>query len=84
MVESIGKQDKKLDTNSAEEGFYEYRKSSYRTQWGMAFEQSQYLEQNKGKPRGKLLNLNIEATYYNKMRWFDKSKSTRSGEWFKK
>ncbi|OAM06415.1 MAG: hypothetical protein TV41_05365 [Wolbachia endosymbiont of Dactylopius coccus] len=66
MVESIRKQDKKLDTNNAEESFSEYRKSSYRTQWGMAFEQSQYLEQNKDNPRGKLLNLNIEATYYNK------------------
>ncbi|MDN5248480.1 MAG: hypothetical protein QWI36_05110 [Wolbachia endosymbiont of Tyrophagus putrescentiae] len=41
MVESIRKQDKKLDTNNAEESFYEYRKSSYRTQWGMAFEQRQ-------------------------------------------
>ncbi|MFT4313916.1 MAG: hypothetical protein AB3P11_02210 [Wolbachia pipientis] len=66
MVESIRKQDKKLDTNNAKEGFYKYRESSYRTQWGMAFEQSLYLEQNKDNPRGKLLNLNIEATYYNK------------------
>ncbi|MBR9983589.1 MAG: hypothetical protein MUP48_03865 [Wolbachia endosymbiont of Homalodisca vitripennis] len=66
MVESIRKQYKKLGTNNTEESFYEYRKSSYRTQWGMAFEQSQYLEQNKDNPRGKLLNLNIEATYYNK------------------
>ncbi|WP_341815214.1 hypothetical protein [Wolbachia endosymbiont (group B) of Aricia artaxerxes] len=65
-VESIKKQDKKLDTNNAEESFYEYKKSSYRTQWGMAFEQSQYLEQNKDNPRGKLLNFNIEATHYNK------------------
>ncbi|MHC3897386.1 UNVERIFIED_CONTAM: hypothetical protein LBW93_00365 [Wolbachia endosymbiont of Nasonia longicornis] len=66
MVESIEKQDKKLDTNNAEGSFYEYRKSSYRTQWEMAFEQSQYLEQNKDNPRGKLLNFNIEATHYNK------------------
>lgn len=66
MVESIRKQDKKFDANNAEESFYEYRKSGYRTQWGMAFEQSQYLEQNKDNPRGKLLNLNIEATCYNK------------------
>lgn len=66
MVESIRKQDKKLDTNNAKESFYQYRESSYRTQWGMAFEQSLYLEQNKDNPRGKLLNLNIEATYYNK------------------
>lgn len=66
MVESIRKQNKNLDTNNAKESFYKYRESSYRTQWGMAFEQSQYLEQNKDNPRGKLLNLNIEATYYNK------------------
>lgn len=41
MVESI--RNKKLDKDNAEENFYKYRESSYRTQWGMAFEQSQYL-----------------------------------------
>ncbi|WP_353287543.1 hypothetical protein [Wolbachia endosymbiont (group B) of Gerris lacustris] len=66
MVEGIRKQDKKLDINNAEESFDKYRESSCRIQWGMAFEQNQYLEQNKNKPRGKLLNLSIEATYYNK------------------
>lgn len=66
MVEGIRKQDKKLDINNAEGSFDEYRESSCRIQWEMAFEQNQYLEQNKNKPRGKLLNLSIEATYYNK------------------
>ncbi|KLT22585.1 hypothetical protein wVul_0950 [Wolbachia endosymbiont of Armadillidium vulgare str. wVulC] len=66
MVESIRKQDKKLDTNNIKEGFYEYKESSYRTQWKIAFEQSQYLEQNKNKPRAQLLNLNIETTSCNK------------------
>ncbi|MFL3876230.1 hypothetical protein [Wolbachia endosymbiont of Trichogramma kaykai] len=65
-VESVKKQGKKLNTNNAEESFYEYRNSSCRTQWGMAFEQSRYLEQNKYDPRGRLLNFNIEATHYNK------------------
>ncbi|MDR0772991.1 MAG: hypothetical protein LBE46_01465 [Wolbachia pipientis] len=49
-----------------EEDFYEYKESSYRTQWELAFEQSQYLEQNKNKPRPQLLDLNIEATSRNK------------------
>ncbi|MDE5062588.1 hypothetical protein [Wolbachia endosymbiont of Drosophila tsacasi] len=49
-----------------EEDFYEYKESSYRTQWELAFEQSQYLEQNKNKPRPQLLDLNIEATSPNK------------------
>ncbi|OCA06319.1 hypothetical protein wTpre_646 [Wolbachia endosymbiont of Trichogramma pretiosum] len=65
-VASVKKQGIRLNTNNAEESFYEYRNSSCRTQWGMAFEQSRYLEQNKDNPRGKLLNFNIEATNYNK------------------
>ncbi|WP_353269757.1 hypothetical protein [Wolbachia endosymbiont (group A) of Myopa testacea] len=68
MVESRKEQDKNLNinTNNVKENFYEYKESSYRTQWELAFEQSQYLEQNKNKPRPQLLDLNIEATSRNK------------------
>ncbi|WP_343288705.1 hypothetical protein [Wolbachia endosymbiont of Encarsia formosa] len=66
MVESIIKQYKKLGTNNTEESFYEYKNSICSTQWTMAFEQNQYLEQNKDNTRGELRELNIEATYYNK------------------
>ncbi|WP_265035815.1 hypothetical protein [Wolbachia endosymbiont (group A) of Anomoia purmunda] len=69
MVESRKEQDKNLNTNEdTNEGFYKYKESSYRTQWELAFEQSQYLEQNKNnpKPRPRLLDLNIEATSRNK------------------
>ncbi len=60
MVESRKEQDKNLNinTNNVKEGFYEYKESSYRTQWKSAFEQSQYLKQN--KPRPQLLDLNIK------------------------
>ncbi len=68
MVESRKEQDKNLNinTNNVKEDFYEYKESSHRTQWELAFEQSQYLEQNKNKPRPQLLDLKIEATSHNK------------------
>lgn len=66
MIESKKEQDKNLNINNVKEDFYEYKESSYRTQWGLAFEQSQYLEQNKNKPRPQLLDLSIEATSHNK------------------
>ncbi|WP_250295151.1 hypothetical protein [Wolbachia endosymbiont of Oedothorax gibbosus] len=66
MVESRKEQDKNLNINNVKEDFYEYKESSYRTQWELAFEQNQYLEQNKNKPGPQLLDLNIEATSRNK------------------